>query len=816
MSLKLPPTNYRRQVQSLGRYDNTAPLRLANQNAQQARSVGDAKINATHELASVINRGIGDVTGFMTEYYDSITKREKQTSSQTLMDDINQYKVAFAEKESFTPDEIPEGITHSGGERISKHEVGADMMRQYTQEVIDKQAVNISDPVAREDWVQAMRSVENDQYTTNKLSGIKAHKAEIVGHQDESLQVKIGEGRFGEVRADLDLYTGSSVKKQKWISEANYQQERQEHDRRILSDDTQLIQEGMVLLDGATHMAPAEQISYRQKYIRAMSDNVDSIIYKQDKALQTQVAAFGHQVDQGQVTEQDIHSMWEQGNRYYTVSKYEGDLNKLAGHRNARAKSQFLTKDLVSKWGSTLDPKTHKDHIKVFETRAMATAQKNQTEYDPYTVGASMAQGYGVIPSSTQSAFRAGNNAILDDSQEAQSSKALVEYHNMLKYQPRALNDLSGVELLDRASAFIDIGFSPQEAVSKVRTLEGLSQTQKDHTKEVAQMITKSKDLELSVMEATLHDFVNEKFGETTFGVQAPWDDSALAPDMMQQEFRHLVISELPFMDNNTAAAMRVAFNRLSKTYTMTEINGVPQLMKNAPSQGTVEQMQADVSRTFPDRNVIVGSDTMTERQIREGQTPSYPIIQVNPDNDMEVNFLERWTPKIESYALEDEREQAEKRRVEITDQIHKTNEALFRHHGVRGHPSRSDVILRERELKLRAEASKIISSGMRTITQAKDDLLEKMRGGNSVKERKQASKDLVRITRDEMAGIDKQIQAQVSLHPDVPVSDFESKAAKALMEGAAAEDLRKLTHTTEQREVVDRAVENGTQQPHL
>ena len=315
-------------------------------------------------------------------------------------------------------------------------------------------------------------------------------------------------------------------------------------------------------------------------------------------------------------------------------------IRALESNRRQAIRNQVVNIDLdtiaMAPYG--IDPKD-KDMREAVDKRYAAYAQSMQ----PGEAAARIMREFKVVPSPVQSIFRANNRA------DARGlADAAQMYSDAMKYAPQSMKDFKDADLdvISRVAANIDLGMSPGDAIEAVRMWESMTPQQRAALEKNNKIFEEEN---VSALETKISD--SEMYqGGGIFGFFRGVPD---VPPMMQSEYSSAVEKYLPSVGYSTQVAQQMAFQDISKKWHRTEINGKPELMKNAP-QGPVDSVQALRDATYADsvkelsstygsdlstEDVKIVPDQLTAIQIERGDKPSYRAYVVVDKETQQVHL---------------------------------------------------------------------------------------------------------------------------------------------------------------------------------
>lgn len=235
----------------------------------------------------------------------------------------------------------------------------------------------------------------------------------------------------------------------------------------------------------------------------------------------------------------------------------------------------------------------------------------------PEAAGLDIMRTYKIMPEGIKAIFRGANRS---------DAGGLVEaaklYTAGVVTAPQSMKDVTpdSVAIVAAVSANMRLGMDDAEAVASVQAWEAMPDTRQEAVKTAVRLGTDDGRIKFKDM---INDY--EQYN-------VPWTTAEIEPTMtMDIEFSRLTEKYLS-VTGDMAAAQVMAFDKITSSWQLTNINGDYQYMKFAP-QGDSEQIRQDLENTYGP-NVMIQSDPATELQMLDGQKPTYRVYKKQHDPD--------------------------------------------------------------------------------------------------------------------------------------------------------------------------------------
>lgn len=609
------------------------------------------------------------------------------------------FEEQYGGRDSYSPDEIPNTIEVRRTEKVATedgtvveeprqsipaYEVFPELYRKFASNFAESAASGIDDETARSEFMANAESQINNQYVGRLRQSRQQQEQYITKQLTASINEAVSNGQFGVGLALAEDIQDPNVKQQT-VQQIKVAQETSYYDSLALraGDDPSSIPE----LENAiaelrdteqpSNLTNAQRLAKAKTLETAVTRASAAAVEEEERAKQLAVSMTWLEIQDGNPTFDEAHVNQlfedkiiggsERTQMIMAIDKKRAQLNE----ESAAA----IDLDRVAAAGYGIDPKD-KQARKAVNSRFEGMVQQGQEVFD---AAVTTMREYKVIPEPIISMFRSANRGDAPNLEEAAQLFIVAQ-----EQAPQALADFKDneVDFIEKVAANMQLGMDKTAAVDAVRSYDALSPTQKSALRQnAATMVTANAD--------SLASMVSD---QPSYDI--PW--SPFDPDVplfMQAEFDSLVQKTLPTMGFDVEASRRKAFNTLTKTWRMTDINGDYELMKNAPV-GPTKQVRRLISsqyrneikdfsgfygRDFSAKDIKIKADSLTEIQIRSGQKPTYMAYVVTDEDTQQIEQLDRFTWDANAAAKqrrEDILKEAQKSRTRVMEQQEKIERA--------------------------------------------------------------------------------------------------------------------------------------------
>ncbi|AZS06564.1 structural protein [Alteromonas phage ZP6] len=650
------PSRVRTGVQSLGRQDINAPIRQAN-----------AVAGAIGTLTSGLQQAQVAIDARAEE--ERIDKINAQTREASLRysDGAVQFEQHYGNRETFDASELPSNIQVRRTEKVTApdgtiseipraaipaYEVKAALYETYSRNVAEASASLIDDDEAKAEWLAKANMAIDGNYISRLESDRKDQEIFIEAQLNVQINSSLEANQY-----DTALVLADDIKDPEKKAAAKRQIKRtRELDayHGLLADETDDI--GTVReMEKVIHdlqdpefnsnLSPQERSAMVAQMKAATARNYMSIeaTKQRNKEEVVSVTWEGIIKNDPTINENRVDALFDKG--IINGNTRTSMIRALVSNREAAIKEQVVSIDLdtvaLSPYG--IDPKD-KDMRKAVDKRFESYTQN----MDAGEAATQIMREFKVVPSQVQAIFRANNRA------DAQGlADAANMYRDAMKFAPQSMKDFSDSDLdvISRVAANMDLGMPAGDAIEAVRYWEAMTPQQK------AALEKNSRVFEEDNIKA-----LDDKVGDSELyqggGIFGFFQGTPDIPPLMQTEYSSAVEKYLPSAGYNTAVAQQLAFNDMSKRWHRTEVNGRPQMMKNAP-EGPVESVRAMIRQQYTGSlarvretyggnikydDIQLASDQLTALEIEAGKTPTYRVYVVVDKDTQQIEFLERFS----------------------------------------------------------------------------------------------------------------------------------------------------------------------------
>jgi len=191
--MKLPGIEYKTAVQSLGRRDVNAPIRVANAEAGAISQWGE----------------VGK------DLYDIIEQDRTDQANSDFIDKIGEFKKAYGTKKWFAPDEIPNdlGIDTEGRDRIPAYEAYPRMYDAFMKQTMEESSMKTLPGPSRDRYLEAKSDRINQESAQTQINASQVAHAAIKKDQKDRIDLAMDEKKYGKAIALINTYTGTDAER---------------------------------------------------------------------------------------------------------------------------------------------------------------------------------------------------------------------------------------------------------------------------------------------------------------------------------------------------------------------------------------------------------------------------------------------------------------------------------------------------------------------------------------------------------------------------------------------------------------------------
>lgn len=238
---------------------------------------------------------------------------------------------------------------------------------------------------------------------------------------------------------------------------------------------------------------------------------------------------------------------------------------------------------------------------------------------------------FKVVPSRVIGMFRSANRA-----EAPELAKSVQLFMQAQDYAPKSLADFKEgeVDFIENVSANVRLGMDVPSAVEATNAYNSMTPQQKETLNRESKLMTENNG-------AALEDRISDHPA-----YDLPWNPFDAKPNsFMVNEYDALVKRFLPSVGYSVSVAQNKAFSALTKSWSLTDVNGDWQLMKNMPQApasdirtqlGTYDlsELSKAHGKRFTKNNIKIHSDALTQMELNNGTQPSYAAyVVVDADN---------------------------------------------------------------------------------------------------------------------------------------------------------------------------------------
>jgi len=676
-------------VQSLGRRDVQGEL-----------SVGRAIAGAIDSVSNTVT--------FIAQRKEQEKQRKIQDQERTASLSMANAGLTFEEryggKSYLTPDEIPEDIQIRRTEmvmgddgqlietqrsQIPSYEVLPDLYRQYTSKQIEALSTTIEDEEVRKRWIQDTTLVADEQYV-QRLVRSRGDQTKFLIEKTQSDVNSALVNKQYELASELASTIPDEILRTETLQRIEFESFNQPFNELALDinadpDDIESAisdlrnPEIAMPLSDAQRLAKANTLETNLARVNAKEmEHIERV--RQEKVSDAWLAISKNNP---QVDEQYVQTLFD--NKDIDGGTRTAMIKAIWDSRNNAVKEQAAMIDLdrLAGTGVGIDPKD-KELRAAVDARYAEQAEESE---DPWGSAMQVMRTYKVVPSQITSMFRAANRA--DSPQLGQAVELFITAQD---YAPNSLEDFKEgeVNFIEDVAANVRLGMDVTSAVAAVESWKSLTPQERSVLSKNSVMMKESNSKMLA----------DQISSHPAYDI--PWSVFDPEPTMiMTSEYESLVQRYLPTVGFNVSVAQNKAFSEMSKSWSLTDINGSWSLMRDMPRVPS-EQIRSSISEIYGEdlarisdyqgmkispNSVKIYSDALTRIQINRNEKPSYRAYVVLDEENGIIEELPRFEWDAKSNA--DNRRQryldeAQQRRAEILEARSRKEEQKRLEQGVR------------------------------------------------------------------------------------------------------------------------------------
>lgn len=603
--------------------------------ASAKMAMGDASFSVANAVAQIrqtkINAELRDAGLYMA---NKMTEFEQQ----------------YAGKEYLEPGEIPSGVEYK---RVSKdvdasgnlvesertavpaYEVLPDVYKSFAKTHAQAAADLISDERERNRWLQDSNLTVDEQYV-GRLSNARQKQLDFIEKKTASeVSRAVDAGNYelareltqGLQNAELSTALNSEITKREFVDPLN---------DLILDPDATPEEIALTIntLSDPEFSGPisdaeraAKVSALRSSYDRSIAVELE----RQERERQLIVSDTWLAIDahSPQVDEYYINGLFD-------TKKIDGGtrtamMRALDQARFGLVEQKLFDIDLdrIAAAGYGIDPKD-KDMRAAVDRRFDRYVDNTD---DVWGAAERVMKEFKVVPSRVIGMFRSANRA-----EAPELAKSVQLFMQAQDYAPKSLADFKEgeVEFIENVSANVRLGMDVPSAVEATNAYNSMTPQQKETLNRESKLMTENNG-------AALEDRISNHPS-----YDKPWNPFNPKPNsFMMNEYDALVKRILPSVGYNVSVAQNKAFSALTKSWSLTDVNGDWELMKNMP-QAPAEDIRAQLHEYTPNLNELstfhgkqfkksdikIYSDALTQVELNNGTQPSYSAyVVVDRDN---------------------------------------------------------------------------------------------------------------------------------------------------------------------------------------
>lgn len=664
-------------------------------------SVYGVQARAAQNMASTIGQAAGVIAA-------TVTEDQMSNAATSAQQDIANFDMDYGQMEEFTPDQVRsfglapelEDELLASGEPVPAHMVYPAALRAHIDRTTEERAKGITSPIHRKRWTADM---------AESATRMEAKATEQALVTRKRYQAKKDDAAF-EAALDAQDYEGAQQ-----IAKYHVLPERREELREAALDRQENDYYTDILTNGTPDQMRAAAESVRTDYSGRMNPDQQRAMIKDLKnqanireaeldrelmhAKGWEKSNLDIRIDRGQATYSDIDRAYvTNDNKFGYTAAWRASAYAKLDNLNQQMMDYSLIDQYVSDslaGNPTLLDSTDPDHRKVMDMRYdrdMEGLQGDANAMAQYTVEFASRTGY--LPKTMRVKFGNIHNDGIPD-QEVVVSSALFEELSMKA--PKAIANVSDRNKLFMTAVNNSVKGSGNtigpDSLSNLRRMFGgtrqdvVERRTKDFDTWALNRNKKSgvTNINQALMDRVANDdsgwfgsvmgyvpgykgIRSAIFGDETPGTTTP----------MQLDFENRV-KELYILAGDDAGMqmddiLDAAYIDIKNQYQTTEMNGVPQLARNAPEYAyglQPEQVQKDLIRQAKALGVEGELELIADHvTARGGDKPTYGVALRKPDGTLD--FIEyndgtpwRYTPNTKAIAQTERDEKARKRALE-------------------------------------------------------------------------------------------------------------------------------------------------------
>ncbi|QGH73621.1 MAG: structural protein [Podoviridae sp. ctpVR23] len=621
------------------------------------------------------------------EYQQKKTDLESRDAALSMSQDMTRFQEQFSGRDYIGVDELPDNINIKRTRRqvnpdgtveevlvdkVPAYEVMPQLLKHFQTTYADINAERIEDPKARAAWRERAQQLMDEEYINTLTKSRQAQSKFIEDKTIGDIQSAVGSGKFELARSLAETFESPEMaaKASELINKSEYL-----HgvDKLVLDPnaDVDSIDSTIAELSDPESSIPLDT-NERAAKINALESNrtrvLASSVAQKEKQKQLVVSDTWLAIDSGdvKVDESKVQTLFD--NNLIDGSTRTSMVRAIRDKRTKLVEQQVTVAELnnIAAAGYGIDPK-NKELRKAVD---MQFEQRANESGDPWKTAVDTMREYKVVPNQIAGMFRSANRA-----ESPELGRAVELYIQAQDYAPESLQDFSetDVNVIEDVAANVRLGMDIQSAVATRQTWASMTPDEKKTLKDNARMAHDSNM-------AVLDDLVSSHPS-----YDKPWSTSSPeVSGVMRQEYDSLVERLLPTVGFDIAVAQRKAFGRITKSWSMTDINGEYKLMKNmpaAPVEDVRKQMKSvygqyttslseRTGKEYKESDIKLVSDSLTQIQLNRGEKPTYRAFIVLDEETQEIEMLPRFEWDGEKASKERRAKILEKAKQERSDYL--------------------------------------------------------------------------------------------------------------------------------------------------
>ncbi len=639
-------------------------MKLPSYSTGQVQQFQRPNIQTIAQSAGAGFNAMADMANIAGQAYDEYRQRkldmETRDAALSMSKDMSMFKEKFAGRDYIGVDELPDNIKVNKTRRqvnpdgtveevlvdkVPAYEVMPQLVKHFQNVYADINAESISDPEIRQQWRDKAQQILDEDYIQELTRARQAQSKFIEDKTINEIEMAVSAGKFELARELSASFENPSLQ-----TKANELIVKSEYlsgvDQLILSKDADInaIDDKLSELHDPESQIPLST-NERMAKINALEANKERAlaagVAERERQRQLIVSDTWLAIDAGRpdANEAFVDDLFSKG--AIDGGTRTAMIRAIVGTREKLVDNQFNIAELhrISAAGYGIDPKNK-------ELRKAVDAdfeQKANESGDPWGAAIQSMRQYKVLPTQIAGMFRSANRA-----ESPELARALPLFMEAQDFAPESLKDFSDgdVDVLENVAANVRLGMDLPSAIATTQKWASLTPDEKRTLKDNAR---KAWDANNAKLDELVSDHPS---------YDKPWSvSSPEVSSVMRQEYDSLVERILPTVGFDMAVAQQKAFGRLTKSWTMTDINGDYKLMKNmpvAPTQDVRDEIKSSYSsymgelaaktgREFSESDVKIMSDSLTQIQLNRGEKPSYQAFVVLDADTQEIEMLPRF-----------------------------------------------------------------------------------------------------------------------------------------------------------------------------